>query len=110
MLLNLTKQERGVILFLASVALAGMGLDFLSKRCTPIKEFVSVSPNMGKINLNQADKAALINIPGIGEKLAQRILDYRKDNQEFSDLEDLKKIKGITNYRYERLKEHLYLN
>lgn len=102
---GLTRQERQVILFLISVALAGVGADFLVKRYAPVKTFFCFNPTLGKVNLNQADKPALMEIPGIGERLAQRIIEYRKEQGDFKEIEELKKIRGITGYRYEKTKD-----
>lgn len=106
---NLTRGERQVILFLATVALIGTAISFLVKIHSPIKTSVYFNQNIGKIDLNKADKEALITAPGIGEKLAQRIIEYRKQKGGFVSLEDLKNVKGITNYRYERLKESFFV-
>ncbi|MFH0739036.1 MAG: helix-hairpin-helix domain-containing protein [Candidatus Omnitrophota bacterium] len=106
---SLTREERLVIVFLTCVALLGLLVNFLSKNKSPLKSWVTVNENLGRLNINQADKEALLGLPGIGDKLAQRILDYRKDNGGFNTLEDLKNIKGITEYRYQKLKEFLFL-
>ena len=107
---SLTQQERRVILFLVAVALAGAGINFLAKRYSPVKTFVFMHQNMGKVDLNAADKEALIDIPGIGEKIARRIIVYRKEQGGFRETEELKKIKGITDYRYEKIKDLLYVD
>ena len=106
---GLTQEEEQVILFLASLALMGMGVNCFVKKNPTLKSWVSVSENLTKLDLNKADKEALINLPGIGEKLAQRILDYRRQNGDFTSLGELKKIKGITECRYQKLKELLFL-
>ena len=107
---NFTQQERQVVLFLLALALAGLGINFLAKRYAPVRALVCVAPQMGKVNLNDTDKQTLIGIPGIGEKLAQRIIEYRGQQGRFEEVEDLKKIKGITGYRYEKIKDLLYVN
>ena len=63
-----------------------------------------LNQNMGKININRSDKDGLILIPGIGPTLAQRIIDYRIQNGDFSDIEELRNIKGVTESRYEKMK------
>jgi len=49
----------------------------------------------GKIHINSADAAALMQLPGIGEKKAQAILDYRAQNGPFRNVTDIVKVKGI---------------
>jgi DNA uptake protein ComE-like DNA-binding protein len=46
-------------------------------------------------------------VPGIGEKIARRIVELRSENAGFSDLEQLKDIKGITSARFNKLKNYL---
>lgn len=104
---ELTPQERRVILFLATIALTGIGADFLLKRYTAPKSIAALSRDIGKINLNTADKELLMEIPGIGEKLAERIIEYRNKQKIFQSTEELKNIKGITGYKYEKMKDLL---
>ncbi|MBR6736328.1 MAG: ComEA family DNA-binding protein [Oscillospiraceae bacterium] len=47
------------------------------------------------VNINTADEEELTDLPGIGEKLAARIVEYREKNGEFSSLEDLCGVSGI---------------
>jgi len=52
--------------------------------------------NNGKlVNINTADANQLVALPQIGEKMAQRILDFRKSNGNFKRVQDLMKVKGI---------------
>ena len=104
-MLNLTREERQVALFLITVALVGMGIDFFLKKYTPVKTLACLTQDIGKINLNTADKDLLKSIPGIGEKIAKAILEYREKESGFQEIEELKKIKGITEYRYEKIKD-----
>lgn len=104
---NLTEDERKIILFLLSVALVGIGINFFLKKHSPDKTFACFSQDIGKVNLNTADKDLLMSVPGIGQNLAQRIIDYRRENSGFSSPEELKNIKGITAYRYEKIKSSL---
>lgn len=57
----------------------------------------------GRINVNTADAAALTDLPGIGEKKAQAIIDYRSSKGAFRSLADLGKVKGIGPKMLEKL-------
>jgi competence ComEA-like helix-hairpin-helix protein len=48
-----------------------------------------------RVNLNSAPKGELILLPGIGEKRAQRIVEWREKNGPFSDLEQVRKASGL---------------
>ncbi len=63
----------------------------------------------GKININTADAAALDTLPGVGPGTAQKIIDYRKTKGPFSSLEDLKKVPGIGENKYQNLKDKITL-
>lgn len=104
---DFTRQERRVILFFLALMIAGTAISYLKKSRTYSRPLSSFYQNVGKIDLNTADKNSLVTIPGIGEKLANRIVEYRDREGNFLSTEDLKQIKGITNYRYEKIKEYL---
>ncbi|MGN1405597.1 MAG: ComEA family DNA-binding protein [Erysipelotrichaceae bacterium] len=56
------------------------------------------------ININTADKESLITLPGIGDKTADKIIEYRNKTP-FHCKEDIIKINGIGEKKYEELKE-----
>jgi len=58
-----------------------------------------------KININTASLEDLQKLPRIGPKVAQRILDYRKQNGNFKKIEELMKVKGIGEKVYAQLKD-----
>lgn len=104
---NLTREEQQVLLFLIAVTSVGAGINFLVNRYLPVKTLAGFSQDFGKIDLNSADKDMLMSVPGIGEKLAQHIIEYRDKQTTFGELEELKNIKGITESRYEKMKDYL---
>lgn len=106
---DLTRQERRVILFLCGVALAGMGVDFLVKAYAPLGQTAAFESLMGRIDLNTAEPDELIAVPGIGQKTALRIIEYRGLNGGFRQVEELKKIRGINSSRYEKLKDWFFV-
>src|SRR2546422_10327423 len=61
----------------------------------------------GKINLNSATVQDLTKLPRIGEKVAQRIVDYRQKHGGFKKPEELMNVKGIGEKTFDKMREHL---
>jgi competence protein ComEA len=60
-----------------------------------------------KININRAEPWLLETLPGIGEVLAQRIVDYRSENGPFKRIEDLLKVSGIGEGTLEKIRDYI---
>lgn len=60
----------------------------------------------GLLNINQADEQALMQLPGIGETLARRIVEYRRSYGDFSALEELMAVEGMGPARLARLRPY----
>ncbi len=60
-----------------------------------------------KIDINRAETWLLQALPGIGEVLAQRIVDYRSENGPFRRIEDLLKVSGIGPATFEQIKDYI---
>ena len=60
-----------------------------------------------KVNINTSGIEELCTLSGVGEALAQRIIDYRTQNGKFKTIEDLKNVSGIGEKKFESLKEYV---
>jgi competence protein ComEA len=61
----------------------------------------------GKINICTASPAELEKLPGVGVRIAEEIVQYREKNGPFKSTEDLKKVKGIGDKKFEAMKEKI---
>ncbi|HCF44241.1 MAG TPA: hypothetical protein DER20_04520 [Lachnospiraceae bacterium] len=61
----------------------------------------------GLVNLNTADVAALMTLPGIGESRAKAIISYREQHGEFAKIEDIMKISGIKQAAFSKIKDKI---
>ena len=60
-----------------------------------------------KIDINRAEPWLLEALPGIGEVLAQRIVEYRSENGPFRTVEDLLKVSGIGPATLENIEDYI---
>lgn len=68
------------------------------------------SPDTGRIDLNTADEAALLTLPGIGASKAADILAYRREHGDFKSTEELMNIRGIKEGIYAKIKDYITVN
>jgi len=62
------------------------------------------------ININSADEKQLQLLPGIGPALAGRIIEWRKANGLFHNINDLAKVSGIGTVLVEKLRDKIEVN
>ena len=76
--------------------------------CLLSAALVSV-PAMAKdtIDLNNASRDQLQGLNGVGEVLAERIIEYRKSHDGFSDVEEMTEVDGIGNKTLEDLRDRV---
>lgn len=72
-----------------------------------IIESIEKNNKSKKININNANIEELKKLPGVGESLAEKIFNHRKENGKFKSIEDLKNVNGIGEKKFESLKEYV---
>jgi competence protein ComEA len=66
-----------------------------------------VSSGSGVVNINTADASQLALLPRVGEKAAQRIIDYRGEHGAFKKTSDLMQVKGFGAKTFEGLSAYI---
>lgn len=67
---------------------------------------VEESKQNKKISINNATLEELTTLNGIGEKMANKIIEYRTSNS-FQQIEDIKNVSGIGESLYEKIKDSI---
>ncbi|MCK4339357.1 MAG: ComEA family DNA-binding protein [Candidatus Cloacimonetes bacterium] len=102
-----TKDESKIIVFL--IAFLALGLILVNAQNLiqtvntkdqkniqdSLQAIIESSHTVPKININEADIETLGELPGIGQKKAKTIFDYREENGKFKSLIELTEVKGI---------------
>lgn len=108
------KDGRSAMVVVVAGAVVLLGAVLLSP---PMFQFgyqpVNPSPVTGvqlvRVDLNKASEAALRSLPGVGEKRAAAILQYRESHGAFERIEDIVKVEGFSEEDLEELRPYLYI-
>jgi competence protein ComEA len=60
-----------------------------------------------KVNINTAAAQQLTTLPGIGPKLAARIVEYRQHAGPFRTAQELHNVKGVGEKKFQKLQPHI---
>jgi len=63
--------------------------------------------NTDTIDINSAEKEALMTLNGIGSSKADNIITYREENGNFQTIEDIKNVSGIGEATFDNLKDFI---
>ncbi len=65
----------------------------------------NINKNESLVNINNASMTELNSLPGIGEVLANRIIEYRSEKGDFKSVEELKNVSGIGDKKFSEIKD-----
>lgn len=60
-----------------------------------------------KVNINTATQEELETLVGIGPSIANKIVQYRKENGNFKTVDDIKNVSGIGESKFEKIKDYV---
>ncbi len=67
----------------------------------------STSENKAKVNINTASKSELMQISGVGEAKADKIIEYRNTNGRFQNIDEIKNVSGIGDAMFEKIRDYI---
>ena len=109
-----SRKESLAVFFLITTVLIGTGIKYSIDQhwWLPETEVVDSDPESIKlkIDLNRAEWYEFIILPGIGEKKARAIIEYRKDAGKFKTIEQLREVSGIGVETVKKIKNLVFIN
>ena len=107
----ITLRDQGSLLALAASLLVLMGCYWLYRggQRGELIQIDRASPLQARfqVDINRADWPEMIQLPGIGETLARRVIVERNQNGPFLDLDELTRVRGIGLRTLERVRPYL---
>ncbi|MBO5059709.1 MAG: helix-hairpin-helix domain-containing protein [Clostridia bacterium] len=70
-------------------------------------DIAGLNPEKPIVNINTAEIYLLDTLEGVGESLAKRIIEYRTKNGNFEVIQDIMKVEGIGEKRFEAIKDYI---
>ena len=102
---GLTREETNTLIFLFILAFSGLMINHFVKVSLRAEKLLFAPISLVRININKATIKELTDTRRVSSRLARLIVTYRDEYGEFASLDDLKKVKGIGERSYEKLKD-----
>jgi competence ComEA-like helix-hairpin-helix protein len=109
-----SRKESLAVFFLITTILIGTGIKYSIDQhwWLPETEVVDTDPESIKlkIDLNRAEWYEFIILPGIGEKKARAIVEYRNEAGRFKTIEQLSEVSGIGAKTVKKIKNLVFIS
>jgi competence protein ComEA len=104
--MKITSEEKIILISIIVAAAAGILINifFSYNNRLQVKDYAS-TPLL--VNINTADAGELDKLPGIGKIIAERIVSVRDSQGTYVSVDDLKKVKGITPKKLDKLRKYV---
>ena len=86
------------------IAVSAAAASAQNKATTPKAAATVTATATAPVNLNTATVEQLATIPGVGPRMAERIIDYRQKNGGFKKVEDLMNVSGVGEKSFLKMK------
>ena len=117
---KLERLERAILIFLVAALILGLAVSALRKLRPPVRvtiekfnteAYKTAVDDAGladqKVDINNASAEELMGIKGVGETIAERIVEYRYNNGNFASIDDIKNVKGVGVALFEKIKTRI---
>ena len=94
---------------LRRIVAAALALAVASLLSTGVALAAAKPAPAGKVNINTATVEQLTTLPGVGPKLAARIVEHRQKAGGFKSAQELMNVKGIGEKNFEKIQGYLTL-
>ena len=116
----LSRGEKWIVVLTLIFSLVMVGIYFHSTRIDDGDEYTIRAGSLAEraepmdavqwqVNINTATAEELTRLPGVGEVLAERIVEYREQYGPFREAEELMKVNGIGESKFADMKEQVIL-
>jgi len=95
---------RILIAAILGIAVSAAAASAQNNATTPKAGATATATATAPVNLNTATAEQLATIPGVGPKMAERIIDYRQKNGGFKKVEDLMNVSGVGEKSFLKMK------
>jgi competence protein ComEA len=92
---------------LRRIVAAALALAVASMLSTGVAFAAAKPAPAGKVNINSATVEQLTTLPGVGPKLAARIVEHRQKAGGFKSAQELMNVKGIGEKNFEKIQGYL---